>query len=114
MFVNAASMRSVALLLPLAIGVLPDTAIADDRSAVLAGHAIAQANCARCHNIESSGESPFTAAPPFRIVARIYKTSDLEEAFAEGIVVGHPAMPEFKMTAEQAMALAAFIDSLGH
>lgn len=77
------------------------------------GRAIAEANCARCHSIEKTGASPFTAAPPFRIIARLYKATDLEEAFVEGIVVGHPAMPEFQMTGEEAAALAAFIDSLG-
>jgi hypothetical protein len=42
----------------------------------------------------------------------MYISSDIEEALVEGIVVGHPAMPEFKMTRDQAAALAAFIDNL--
>ncbi|MFZ5673302.1 MAG: c-type cytochrome [Pseudomonadota bacterium] len=77
------------------------------------GRVIAEANCARCHNIAAAGDSPFPPAPPFRIIARMYRASDLEEAFVEGIVVGHPAMPEFTMTATQAAALSTFIDSLG-
>lgn len=59
-----------------------------------------------------TGANPFTRAPFLRIIARLYKGSDLEEAFVEGIVVGHPAMPEFRMTGEEAAALAAFIDTL--
>lgn len=43
----------------------------------------------------------------------MYKASDIEEALVEGIVVGHPAMPEFTMSGEDAAALSAFIDSLG-
>ena len=82
-------------------------------SPIRLGRAIAEANCARCHSIEKTGDSPFTPAPPFRIIAKLYKATDLEEAFVEGIVVGHPAMPEFQMTGEQAAALAAFIDNLG-
>lgn len=82
-------------------------------SLIQSGRTIAEANCARCHSIESTGASPFTPAPPFRIIARLYKASDIEEALVEGIVVGHPAMPEFHMTSEEAAALAAFIDSLG-
>lgn len=78
------------------------------------GRAIAETSCARCHNIEDTGDSLFPPAPPFRVIAKMYKASDLEEAFVEGIVVGHPAMPEFKMTGEQAAALSSFIDSLGH
>lgn len=82
-------------------------------SSAQSGRAIAEANCARCHSIEKAGASPFTPAPPFRIIARLYKASDIEEALVEGIVVGHPAMPEFHMTSEEAAALAAFIDGLG-
>jgi cytochrome c len=78
------------------------------------GRALAEANCARCHNLESTGDSPFSPAPPFRIISRICNSSDLDRAFAHGLVVEHPAMPEFRMTREQASALAAFIDSLGH
>lgn len=77
------------------------------------GREIAQANCAKCHNITHAGDSPFRPAPPFRVIARMYKASDIEEALVEGIVVGHPAMPEFTMSGEDAVALSAFIDSLG-
>ena len=70
------------------------------------------ANCARCHNLEKAGENPYAPAPPFRDIAKMYKATDLEEALVEGIVVGHPAMPEFEMTGEQAAAVATFIDSL--
>jgi cytochrome c len=85
-----------------------------NESVIQKGRAFAEANCARCHNLQNTGDSPFAAAPPFRIIAKHYRSSDLEEAFVEGIVVGHPAMPEFEMTGEQAAALAAFIDSLAH
>jgi cytochrome c len=87
---------------------------ASDPALVQEGRALAEANCARCHNLESTGDSPFAPAPPFRIISGIYNSSDLERAFAQGLVVDHPAMPEFRMTAEQASALGAFIDSLGH
>src|SRR5947208_6294149 len=83
-------------------------------SMVEQGRVLVQANCSRCHNIEKAGDSPFAPAPPFRVISRMYKATDIEEALVEGIVVGHPAMPEFEMTGEQAAALAAFIDSLGH
>jgi cytochrome c len=76
------------------------------------GRALAEANCGRCHSLEKTGDSPYPPAPPFRIIAGMYKSSDIEEALVEGIVVGHPAMPEFEMTGEQAAAVAAFIDSL--
>jgi mono/diheme cytochrome c family protein len=76
------------------------------------GRELAELNCATCHNIEVKGDSPFADAPPFRTIPAKYDPSQLEEAFVEGIVVGHPAMPEWEMTPEQAAALAAFIASL--
>ncbi|WP_119269546.1 c-type cytochrome [Taklimakanibacter deserti] len=83
-----------------------------DATLLETGRLIAEANCQRCHSIGRTGDSPFVEAPAFRVVARIYKASDLEEALVEGIVVGHPAMPEFQMTADQAAAITAYIDSL--
>ncbi len=81
-------------------------------SLVATGRSIAEANCQRCHSIEPTGESPFVEAPPFRVIAGMYDVSGIEEALVEGIVVGHPAMPEFQMTAEQAAAITAYIESL--
>ena len=76
------------------------------------GRELAELNCATCHNIEKTGDSPFAAAPPFRTIPQKYDPTELEEAFVEGIVVGHPAMPEWEMTPGQAAALSAFIASL--
>ena len=83
-----------------------------DPSLVDQGRELADLNCATCHNIEKTGASPFEAAPPFRTIPEKYDPTELEEAFVEGIVVGHPAMPEWEMTPEQASALSAFIASL--
>jgi cytochrome c len=54
------------------------------------GRAFAQANCARCHAIGPSGESPLPKAPPFRTLHERYPVEDLMESFAEGIRTGHP------------------------
>lgn len=62
---------------------------------IAAGRAIAEASCARCHAVGVSGESPTRAAPPFRTFARMWPVESLEEALAEGIMVGHPEMPDF-------------------
>ena len=59
------------------------------------GEAIAQRHCARCHAIGDAGASPMGLAPPFRDLSKRYPIETLEEALAEGIVVGHPAMPRF-------------------
>jgi cytochrome c len=38
--------------------------------------------------------------------------TDLEEALAEGIVSGHPAMPEFVFEPDDVSAIIAYIQSL--
>lgn len=78
------------------------------------GRRIAKANCARCHAVGLKGESPNAKATPFRVVAGKYRGEDLEEAFAEGIMVGHraPEMPEFEFRPKQIEALIAYLARL--
>ena len=77
------------------------------------GRQIAQENCAKCHAIGRSGESPLEQAPPFRRLHERYPIADLAEAFAEGIVVGHAEMPPFSFDPPQIEALLAYLESLG-
>jgi mono/diheme cytochrome c family protein len=76
------------------------------------GRAIAKANCARCHAIGAEGESPVALAPPFRVLPQRYPVDHLAEALAEGIVVGHPMMPEFTFDPAEIDALLTYIESL--
>lgn len=78
------------------------------------GRAIAQQNCGRCHAVGARGESANPKSPPFRSLARKYPLSNLEEALAEGIVVGHEGleMPQFRLTAAQIEALLAYLNSV--
>lgn len=81
---------------------------------VAAGRAIAEANCARCHAIGESGDSPNPAAPPFRTLKTKWPVENLEEALAEGIVVGHETveMPEFEFDPEQIGDFIAYLKTL--
>src|SRR5689334_19333332 len=76
------------------------------------GHEIAQTNCSSCHAIGPSGDSPFPEAPPFRTLSRNYRVDSLEEALAEGISVGHPAMPEFQFEPDDVHALVSYLQSI--
>jgi len=51
-------------------------------------------------------------APPFRVLPHRYPVANLAEALAEGIVVGHPAMPEFTFEPDEINALLTYIQSL--
>ena len=77
-----------------------------------AGRMLARAQCASCHTVEGSDASPLKAAPPFRELGAFYPASDLQEAFAEGVVTAHPAMPEFQFTPQEIADLIAYLDSI--
>ena len=78
------------------------------------GRAIAEKNCARCHATGPTGESPLKPAPLFRVLHQRYPIENLAEALAEGIVTGHPAMPEFTFKPDEIDALLTYIASLGN
>jgi mono/diheme cytochrome c family protein len=76
------------------------------------GRAIAAAKCARCHAIGATGKSPVALATPFRELPQRYPVEHLAEALAEGIVTGHPMMPEFIFEPPEIDALLGYIESL--
>ena len=61
------------------------------------GFTFVKLHCARCHSIDKVTDSSLKIAPPFRTRHRRYPVEGLEEALGEGIVTGHPTMPEFKL-----------------
>lgn len=100
-----------ALLTPMLAGLTLPGPMAS-QSPELEGRAIAEKNCARCHSIEREGPSPLPLAVPFRELPRRYPVRQLGEALAEGIVTGHPDMPEFTFEPPQIEALLAYLESL--
>lgn len=86
-------------------------AAAEERP-VARGRAIAEAKCAGCHAVGTKGSSPMAEAPPLREIPRRYPVEHLAEAFAEGIIVGHPAMPQFRFEPPEIDALLSYLQSL--
>lgn len=76
------------------------------------GEVLVERLCSRCHATGLTGESPFSPAPPLREIASAYNIDDLAEAFAEGIEVGHPAMPVFELAPEAINELLAYLKTL--
>jgi len=76
------------------------------------GRALLEKNCARCHAIGAEGESAHKEAPPFRVVVTRYPPDDLAEALAEGLVSGHPDMPEFVFEPNEVGAITAYLNAL--
>jgi mono/diheme cytochrome c family protein len=76
------------------------------------GRALAETHCSSCHAVGEDGESRLAAAPPLRSLAERYPVLMLQEAFAEGVLVGHPAMPEFRFEPDEIDALVAYLESI--
>lgn len=76
------------------------------------GLVIVRTNCSRCHAVGKTGESPLPMAPPFRTLHERYPVEDLQEPLAEGIVTGHPTMPEFRFDPGQVGDIIAYLKTL--
>ena len=76
------------------------------------GEELLQKNCASCHAVGRTGDSPHKFAPAFRTLGQRYPIESLEEALGEGIVSGHPDMPEFKFDADDVGDIIAYLKSI--
>ncbi len=81
-------------------------------SKVKVGKLIAETRCSTCHAIGPTGSSPHQDAKPFRQLSENYPVRNLEEALAEGIVVGHPDMPMFVLSPYEIDALITYLESI--
>jgi len=76
------------------------------------GKAFVQSNCARCHAVGLNDDSHMPEAPALRTLHNRYPIDSLSEAFAEGIVTGHPEMPQFELDIQTINNMLAYIESL--
>jgi mono/diheme cytochrome c family protein len=76
------------------------------------GRTLLAKNCARCHAVDRARASPHRQAPPFRLLGRRYPIESLAEALAEGLITGHPDMPEFVFQVRDVEAIMAYLQSI--
>lgn len=76
------------------------------------GETLVRRHCAGCHAVGRSGESPEPAAPPLRELHQRYDPEMLAEALAEGLLTGHPLMPEFRFPPEEVRAIIDYLQSI--
>ena len=86
------------------------SAFADDD--LKRGAQLLQRDCAPCHAIGKIGDSPRKEAPPFRTLSQRYPIESLEESLGEGIMSGHPDMPEFTFDVDDVGAIIAYLNSI--
>ena len=107
----------MSLIHPIATSVLVTAVLVCDvtqgaASSAQQGKRLALTYCARCHAIDKVSPSPLKIAPPFRTLHERYPVETLQEALAEGIITGHPTMPEFSFDADQVGDFIAFLKTL--
>lgn len=100
------------LLLLASLLVVASTLHAAPRGDAGRGRALANSLCGRCHATGSREPSPLAAAPPFRTLKQRYPVESLAEPLAEGIVTGHPAMPEIQLEPAAIADFLAYLESL--
>jgi cytochrome c len=86
----------------------------DPQELVKRGEALLETNCGTCHAIGRIGASPKAEAPAFRTLGQRYPIESLEEALGEGLMTGHPDMPEFKFDADDVGAIIAYLNAIQH
>lgn len=98
------------LAFPLAYG--ENAAAAGNSATASEGKAILEQNCARCHSIAATGDSPLSKAPPLREVYLKYPIQQLESGFAEGMGSRHRDMPQIQFSTEQVSAILDYLGSI--
>jgi len=76
------------------------------------GRALAEEMCSSCHAIGRSGQSPHPGAPAFRALDRRVNLDTFVDRLRNGLTSGHPDMPTFRFTREDALALVAYLRSI--
>jgi mono/diheme cytochrome c family protein len=76
------------------------------------GRFLAEVHCSACHAIGRNDGSKHPEAPRLRDLSKHYPVAALEESLAEGIVVGHPDMPEFRFRPEDVAALIRYLETI--
>jgi cytochrome c len=104
----------VALIIAVAAASLPQIANSEEALSPPAqrGLVFVRTHCAKCHSVDRVGPSPLSVAPPFRRLHERYPVESLQESLAEGIVTGHPSMPEFQLDPGQVGDVIAYLKSL--
>jgi mono/diheme cytochrome c family protein len=76
------------------------------------GLVFVRTHCSKCHSVDRVSRSPLPVAPPFRRLHERYPVETLQESLGEGIVTGHPSMPEFQLDPGQVGDVIAYLKSL--
>jgi mono/diheme cytochrome c family protein len=99
-----------AILLCAALLVVTTAAGAQDR--LETGRQLAEKMCAHCHAIGKWQRSPLAGAPPFRQLEPRVDFDELQQRLQDGVISGHPAMPMFIFSPQEARALVIYLRAI--
>jgi len=85
------------------------TAPAQAQDPAAHGQALVAEFCGGCHAVGVKGKSKHPDAPPFRTLGRTVDLDDFPRVLERGISGGHPDMPEFKFSHDDALAVRAYL-----
>lgn len=68
--------------------------------------------CGSCHATGRTGDSRRPDAPAFRTLGQRYPIDSLEESLGEGIMAGHPDMPEMSFEGDEVGAIVDYLKSI--
>lgn len=88
------------------------TAVAEPTPAEARGEMLIRRHCGGCHAAGRDGPSPEPAAPPLRELHRRYDPEVLSEALGEGLLTGHPLMPEFRFAPDDVQSIIDYLQSI--
>jgi cytochrome c len=101
-----------ALLISLSLIAASAVAPANAQPSERRGRQLVSHHCAACHAVGTSGASKAPGAPPLREIGRRYDPEQLGEALAEGLLTGHPLMPEFRFPPDDVGAIIRYLKSI--
>lgn len=76
------------------------------------GRVLAETRCAACHAIGKDDVAKHPDAPNFRDLHRRWPVEMMQESLAEGIMTGHPDMPEARFESDDIEAFIAYLNTL--
>jgi tetratricopeptide (TPR) repeat protein len=91
----------------------PQTVSAESDKLIAQGRALAEKNCAWCHAVGKTGNSPNPRAPAWRDLHKRHPILALRDPLTRGIGRPHDEMPKFELTDDEIDTIVAYINSLG-
>ena len=76
------------------------------------GRVLAERMCVECHAVGEREQSRHAGAPAFRALDRRLDLDSFMSRLREGLTVGHPDMPTFRFTREDARAFVLYLRSI--